>query len=191
MSPFEALVAPPRRIPWLLRPALWLARRLAGREPTPGLLLAHSTKAALGIGIFEALAPKGPRDLERRALATARIVASVVGGCPFCTDMNAATWHVAGLSAAELRGLLLGELVDTLSMREKVAARYARALSLTPVRVDAALARDLREHFIEKERVILAVTIAQVNFWTRLNQGLGVKAVGFFDPSTCVVTASG
>jgi hypothetical protein len=39
--------------------------------------------------------------------------------------------------------------------------------------------------FSPKEVVVLAVAIAQVNFWTRFNQGLEVPAAGFFDESVC------
>jgi hypothetical protein len=31
------------------------------------------------------------------------------------------------------------------------------------------------------------MTIAQVNFWSRFGQGLGVPAAGFFDESACPV----
>lgn len=43
----------------------------------------------------------------------------------------------------------------------------------------------MRAHFSDKEIVVLAFTIAQANFWTRFNQGLGVPASGLFDESVC------
>jgi alkylhydroperoxidase family enzyme len=45
----------------------------------------------------------------------------------------------------------------------------------------------LKEHFSAREIVVLATTIAQVNFWSRFNQGLGVPAAGFFDETACPV----
>jgi len=183
------VVEPPARIPWYLRPALWLARRLTGKEPLPGRLLAHSPKAALTAGLFEAAAPHGPKDLDARVLAVARIVASAVAGCPFCVDMNAATWQRAGLTPGELDALLRVDEVrwSALAPREETAARYARALSATPVRVDDALEAALRAHFTPREVVVLAHAIAQVNYWSRFNQGLGVPAAGFFDESACAL----
>ncbi len=70
-----------------------------------------------------------------------------------------------------------------------LAARYAKALSRTPPVVDDALRAALREHYRPKEIVVLATTIAQVNYWSRFNQGLGIPAAGFFDESVCQVPA--
>ncbi len=182
------LIDPPRRIPLWLRPGLWLTKRITGKDPLPARLLAHAPKLAAGYGVFELLAAHAPKDLDARSLAAARIVASVVGGCPFCIDMNAATWKEAGLSPDELR-LLLDEGADTsgLGAREHLAAVYARALSQTPVVVDDALRASLTSTFSPREIVVLAATVAQVNAWTRFNQGLGVPAAGFFDESACPV----
>ena len=179
------LVTPPKRVAWFLRPALWLAKRLTGKDPLPGRLLAHFPKGALGVGVFEALAASAPRDLDARMLAVARITASVVGGCPFCVDMNAATWKKAGLTPSELSDLFARRASPSLSAREHLAARYAQALSSTPIQLDETLTHALREALSERELVVLATTIAQVNFWTRFNQGLGVPAAGFFDESVC------
>lgn len=181
------VVAPPKRVPFLLRPALWLARRLTGKDPLPGRLLARFPKGAVAAGLFELGAPHAPRDLDARVLAVARVVASAVGGCPFCIDMNAATWREAGLSASELESLLNldRQRWEELAPRERIAARYSEMLSRTPVDLNESQSESLRAHFSEREIVVLAFTIAQVNFWTRFNQGLGVPAAGFFDESAC------
>lgn len=178
-------VTPPRRPAWYLRLALFIARRMTGKDPLPGRILALFPKGALGVGVFEAAAAHAPGDLDARSLAIARIIASVVGGCPFCIDMNAATWQRAGLTASELAALLASQWPATLSAREWAAAEYANALSQTPVIVEPSLVQSLRDVFTEREIVVLAVTIAQVNFWTRFNQGVGVPAAGFFDESVC------
>lgn len=181
------VVAPPERTPWLLRPMLWLVRRITGKDPLPGRLLAWFPKGAVGVGVFEALAAGAPGDLDGRSLASARIVASAVAGCPFCLDMNAATWARAGLTAAELTSLveLRRDEWQALGARPAMAARYAEALSVTPVVVSGALVEGLRATFTPRELVVLATTIAQVNFWSRFNQGLGVPSAGFFDESVC------
>jgi AhpD family alkylhydroperoxidase len=166
---------------------IWIAARITGKDPLPARLLAHFPKGAVGAGALEAAAAGAPGDLDGRSLATARIVASAVAGCPFCVDMNAATWKRAGLSPAELRALV--DLEDAawpaLGAREHAAARYAAALSRTPVEIDDELVADLRARFSPRELVVLASTIAQVNYWSRFNQGLGVPAAGFFDESAC------
>lgn len=181
------VVAPAKRVPLLLRPALWLAKRMTGKDPLPARLLARFPKGAVAAGLFELGAPHAPRDLDARVLAVARVVASAVGGCPFCIDMNAATWREAGLAAEELEALLNVDRQrwEGLAPRERIAARYAEALSRTPVDLDESLVASLRANFSGKEVVVLAFTIAQVNFWTRFNQGLGIPAAGFFDESAC------
>lgn len=183
------VVDPPKRIPLLLRPALYLAEKITGKQALPGRLLAHFPKGALGAGVFEATAA-GASDLSSpdaaRVLAIVRIVASAVAGCPFCVDMNAASWGRAGIRPTELGALLAKDLnAAGLEPRANTAARYAAALSSTPVLLDADLVAKLQQLFTPREIVVLASTIAQVNYWSRFSQGLGVPAAGFFDESAC------
>jgi AhpD family alkylhydroperoxidase len=186
------VIEPPARVPWYLRPMLWVTRLVTGKDPMPARMLAHFPKGAVGAGLFEVLTAHAPGDLEARTLATARIVASAASGCPFCVDMNAATWCDAGLTAEELPLLLTVDEPrwSELGVREQLAARYARALSMTPVELDEGLVAELRRTFTARELVVLATTIAQVNYWTRFNQGLGVPAAGFFDESVCALPAA-
>jgi AhpD family alkylhydroperoxidase len=192
--PSELVVDPPQHIPLLLRPALFLAERLTGKEALPGRLLAHFPKGALGAGVLEATAAGGS-DMSSpdgaRVLAIARIVASTVAGCPFCIDMNAAAWQRVGLTRAELESLLAKDVnAARLDPRSAAAARYAAVLSATPVLLDGDLVASLRTLFTPREIIVLATTIAQVNFWSRFSQGLGVPAAGFFDESACPVPPS-
>lgn len=180
------IIPVPTRVPWYLRPMLWLTRHITGKDPLPARLLTYFPRGAVGAGVFE-LTAAGAGDLDARCLAVARIVASAASGCPFCVDMNAATWERAGLRAEELP-VLFGDdasRYDSLGARETTAARYARALSLTPVALAPELVDQLNERFTPREVVVLATTVAQVNYWTRFNQGLGVPAAGFFDESVC------
>ena len=183
------LVDPPARVPWYLRLGLWWARRAAGKEPLAGRLLAHAPRAALTAGIFELGAAHGPRDLGRRELAVARLVASAVSGCAFCIDMNAAGHRDAGLTRDELATLLGldAEHWSALGEREHAAALYAQSLSSTPVEVSRELQMAVRWRFSDREIVVLATTIAQVNYWARLNNGLGVPSAGFFDERACAL----
>jgi AhpD family alkylhydroperoxidase len=160
---------------------------MTGKDPLPGRLLAWFPKGALGAGLFE-LTAAGDGDLEPRLLAVARIAASLACGCPFCVDMNAATWARAGLKPAEL-GLLLDGAVDLASLgdREALAVAWARSLSATPVREPPELLHALRARFSSRELVVLATTISQVNFWSRFNQALGVPSAGFFDATACAL----
>ena len=190
------VVAPPARISAFLRPALFVAEKIAGKEALPARLLAHFPKGAVGAGLFEATAANGA-DMEKpdgpRVLAVARIAASLAAGCPFCVDMNAATWKRAGLTPEELHALLANDraTVATFDDRARTAARYAEVLSATPVVLDDALVADVRRWFSPREIVILATTIAQVNYWSRFSQGLGIPPAGFFDQEACPAPRAG
>jgi AhpD family alkylhydroperoxidase len=184
--------------PWLtptppplwLRPLVWLAERIAGGPLPPARLLAMSPRQALGAGILELTAASAPRDLDPRSLAAARIIASLTAGCPFCLDMNAATWRRAKLSADDLSALLSADPLrwEALGAREAAAARYAHALSLTPAHVSPALQAELRGLFSPREIVVLATTIAQVNMWSRFGEGLGVPPLGMAAAAQCPVS---
>lgn len=185
------LVAPPDHVPLLLRPALWLAKRMTGKDPLPARLLGWFPKGAFGAGVLEVTAPHGPRDLDSRLLAISRIVASVTAGCPFCLDMNAAGHVGAGLSRAEVDALIARDrdVWSAWAPRERLAAEYAVALSSTPVVLTSALKSELVAAFSAREMVVLAQTIAQVNFWSRFNQGLDVPSAGFWDDAACAMPA--
>ena len=177
-SGVDLTVAPPARIPWFLRPALAIARRLTGKDPLPGRLLAHAPKAALAAGLLEALSAHAPGDLDARTLKLARLSASLVTGCPFCIDMNTAEYEAAGLDADAVAALHAGD--DTpFDARERAAIGLARAMSRTPAHVPAAVRADVAARFTPREVIVLVTVVAQVNYWARLNQALGVPALGF------------
>lgn len=186
VAPSHLLVDPPARPPLALRPALWLAAKLAKKNTIPAQILSRYSKGAIGAAVLELCAPSAS-DLDARSLAIARITASAVAGCPFCIDMNAATWARAGLHRHELDALLsLDEpALRSMGAREHTAARFAIALSKTPIHVEDSLRDALRTHFDDRERVVLADAIALVNFWARFNQAMGVSSAGFFDDSQC------
>ena len=70
--------------------------------------------------------------------------------------------------------------VSSFSQEERFAIEYAQNLTQTPVKMDLEFATKLKQIFNEREIVILATTIAQVNYWTRFSQGVGITPAGFF-----------
>jgi alkylhydroperoxidase family enzyme len=73
------------------------------------------------------------------------------------------------------------DLIDTFSLKEKLALGYAIRISKTPVDVPIDFFEKLKSEFSEREIVILASTAAQVNYWARLLKSLGVPPAGFSD----------
>ena len=72
-------------------------------------------------------------------------------------------------------------LVTKLSTREKLAVRYARLISTTPLQFPPEFIAEITTNFTEREMVVLASTAAQVNYWARLIQALGIPPAGFSD----------
>lgn len=178
----HAFIAPPARIPWYLRIGIWFSERLTGKVLLPARLLAWYPRAALGSGVMEALIAHREGRVDERMLKLVRVQTSFAISCPFCIDMNSAEYPKAGLKPEELEALRGGADVDAVgsfSPGERLALRYCKALSRSPISVPPELVAELKAHFTERELVVLASTAAQVNYWGRLIQGLGVPPAGF------------
>jgi alkylhydroperoxidase family enzyme len=65
-----------------------------------------------------------------------------------------------------------------------MALQYAKLISQTPLKFYPEFVETLKEHFNEREIVILASTAAQVNYWARLIQALGIPPAGFSEPGS-------
>ena len=179
-----AFIAPPKRIPFFLRIGLWITQRVTGKDLLPARLLAWYPKAAVGSGVLEALVAHKDGNLDERILKLVRMQSSFAAACPFCVDMNSFQYEAYQISPEEvqaLQGRTQIEQVGTFSEREKLAIQYAKLLSQTPLQFPRPFIEVLKKHFSEREIVILASTAAQVNYWARLVQALGVPPAGFSD----------
>lgn len=179
-----AAILPPVKIPWFLRLGIWFAEKTTGRIMLPARLLAWYPKTALGAGIMEALVAHQDGMLDARILKLVRVTASFAVACPFCVDMNSFEYQRVGISDFELSVLQEQadvESVPTFTKREKLAVGYARLISSSPLLFPVTFFEELKENFSEREIVILASTAAQVNYWARLIQALGIPPAGFSD----------
>ena len=180
----SAFFAPPNPIPFLIRPGIWLAEKITGKPMLAAQLLTWYPKAAVGSGVLESLVAHHDRDVNERLLKLVRIQASYAAACPFCIDMNSFQAEQDNITHEELLALQ-GEMnlgrVSSFSQRERLAIQYARLISQTPLKFPADFIEELKAEFKEREMVILASTAAQVNYWARLIQALGVPPAGFSD----------
>jgi alkylhydroperoxidase family enzyme len=71
--------------------------------------------------------------------------------------------------------------VASFSEQEKLAIMYTRLVSQTPLKFHPEVVERVKAAFTEREFVILASTAAQVNYWARLIQALGIPPAGFGD----------
>ena len=176
----QAFIEQPKRIPLFLKPGIWVSERITGRIMLPARILAWYPKAAVGSGVLESLVAHQDGKMDKRILKLIRMTASYAAACPFCIDMNSHEHRAAGLTddeADSLRGDY--EQVSTFSEREKLAIAYARAISQTPLKFYPDLVEKVKSEFSEREFVILSATAAQVNYWARLIQALGIPPAGF------------
>ncbi|MBN9105977.1 MAG: hypothetical protein J0I14_13335 [Propionibacteriaceae bacterium] len=174
-----ALIEEPRRINPLLRVAIAVSDRVTGRRMLPARLLAWYPRAAIGAGVLESLVAH--HEPSERLLKLVRITASITANCAFCVDMNGFEYDRVGITDAELRALPAGteDAVATFSAAERLAIDYARRISRSPLVFPEELTTALRAAFTERELVILATTAAQVNYWARVIQALGIPPAGF------------
>jgi AhpD family alkylhydroperoxidase len=174
-----ALIAERGRLNPLVRLGIAVSERVTGRRMEPARLLAWYPRAALGSGILESLVAH--HEPSKRILKLVRVTASLTAACPFCVDMNSFEAAAAGVTEAELAALqrgMEGQLA-TLTPRERAAIAYARAISSTPLVFADDLRVEVSRLFSEREIVILATTAAQVNYWARTIQALGIQPAGF------------
>lgn len=175
-----AFISPPSKIPLLLRLGIWLSEQVTGRLMLPPRILSWYPKAAIGSGVMEALVAHEDGRMDKRMLKLIRMSASHAVACPFCVDMNSYEHRKYGITDEEaeaLRGDV--EQVASFSEREKLAIAYTRLISATPLKFHPDFVEKVKAVFTEREFVILVSTAAQVNFWARLIQGLGIPPAGF------------
>jgi alkylhydroperoxidase family enzyme len=178
----DAFIQPPRSIPFYLKFGIWISKKFTGKDLLPARILAWYPKAAIGSGALEALVAHHDGALDERMLKIVRIQASYAAACSFCIDMNSFQFDLVHITKDELmalQGLISLDEVLSFSTRERLAIGYARLISQTPLHFPLSFIEDLKRHFSEREIVVLASTAAQVNYWARLIQALGIPPAGF------------
>lgn len=179
-----AFIDPPERLPFYLRFGIWLSTRAAGRELLLAKLLAWYPRVAVSSGVLEALIAHHDGRLDARILQLVRLQTSFAVACPFCIDMNAVNRALQSITPAELaalQGRTELEAVPSFTLRERLALGYARLITRTPLAFPLDFIEQVKTNFTEREIVILASTAAQVNYWARLIQALGVPSMGLAD----------
>ena len=177
-----AFINPPARVPFWLRIGISISERITGKIMLPARILAWYPKAALGSGVLESLVAHEDSQMDKRMLKLMRMTSSFAAACPFCIDMNSFGYLECGISDEEAEALRLHadpETVSTFSERERLAIIYSRLISQTPLAFPPDVVDRVKSVFNEREMVILASTAAQVNYWARLIQALGIPPAGF------------
>ncbi len=177
------MITPPKRIPLLLRPVLFLAERIVGRELLPARLLAHSPLIALVSGLTEVGIERAAKRLGVRTAGLVRIQSSYVLNCPFCIDMNVAGYLEAGIGRDEVLALRRGapEEAGSFDANELLLLRYVRDLSAAPLRIEPGLISAMEAAFGADGTLRIAALAVKVNYWARLIQALGIPPLGLME----------
>jgi len=162
---------------WLRRPftALWSVlsemRRPAPAAPAnPRVLPAYAALARY---------QRGASDIDPRLRLLATQLAAERSRCRWCIDKGRHLWREAQLSLDALSALPHYETCAIFSERERVALRFADALTRytesggddTSLQLAAA-----REHFSEPEIAALTAAVAEMHFFNPITGALGVDA---------------
>jgi len=178
----EAFIEPPKKIPLFLKIGIAISKKVTKKDLLVPKLLSWYPKVAISSAILETMVAHGKDDLNKRILKIVRIQASLSVSCPFCIDMNSSEYEGDDITKQELN-CLIGKLniddVLTFTIKEKLAMEYTKLISQTPIKIPKEFMEKLKLSFTEREIVIISSTAAQVNYWARLIQALGVPPAGF------------
>ena len=95
-----------------------------------------------------------------------------------------------GVTEAQLRDLAEFETSDAFSEPQKLALRYATAMTATPVEVSVALVEELKKHLTDAQLVELTSAIAWEQYRARFDHALGIEAEGCSEGAVCPLPAA-
>ncbi len=178
----KAYIEPPKKLPLFIRFGAWISKKVVKKDLMIPKLLAWYPKTAISSGIMESLVAHDDKEINKRILKIIRVQVSVMIACPFCIDMNAFEFDKAGLTIDEINAIRNGDYkFHTFSEKEQLVMEYVNLVTKTPVIIPEEIVTNLHKHFSERGIVIIASTIAQVNYWARLIRSLGIPVAGFGD----------
>lgn len=178
----KAYIEPPKKLPLFIRLGAWISKKVVKKDVMIPKLLAWYPKTAISSGIMESLVAHDDKEINKRILKIIRVQVSVMIACPFCIDMNAFEFDKAGLTIDEVNAIRNGDYkFHSFSEQEQLVMQYVNIVTKTPVIIPEEIVTDLHKHFSERGIVIIASTIAQVNYWARLIRSLGIPVAGFGD----------
>ena len=178
----KAYIEPPKKLPLFIRLGAWISKKIIKKDIMIPKLLAWYPKAAISSGIMESLVAHDDKEIDKRLLKMIGVQVSVMVACPFCIDMNAFEFDKAGLNIDEVNAIRIGDYkFHSFSEKEQLVMEYVNLVTKTPVIIPEEIVNNMQKHFSERGIIIIASTIAQVNYWARLIRSLGIPVAGFSD----------
>lgn len=167
------------KYPIWVRLILLAQKRKYGFPLQPTLLWGRSPRLLMGLQALYSAIDRSRSPIEPALRSMVTVLVSQINHCAFCIDVNSATLQKRGVSTEKIL-----ELKDYLTsthytQKEKVALRYAEAMTRTDLGVDQKLFDELRNHFGEDQIVELTAVVSYQNMSSKFNSALDVPAQGF------------
>jgi len=159
-------------------------RRKIGRVPEPMRITAHQPRLLAALAGME-MAQEAMRTVDPVVKALVGIKTAMLIGCPFLIDIGSAVGRKAGVSEAKLMGLVDFEGSPEFTEVEKLALRYAVAMTATPVEMADDLFDAMQAHFNQRQLVELTSAIAWENYRARFDHAFGCEAEGYSEGAFC------
>lgn len=107
--------------------------------------------------------------IDRQLLELLKLRASQINGCAYCLDMHYKELKALGETDLRISMLAAWEECPLFSEMEKVALKYAEALTQLPQgSLEEDIFNSLEKHFKKVEIALLSLAITQINSWNRL-----------------------
>ncbi|GGM62638.1 transposase [Micromonospora sonchi] len=176
-----------RQVGWLTRLGFRSARRRFGQVPEPFRAAAHHPGIMWTGAIHELAYERAASrlDAELRDLMVHRVATRV--GCSWCVDFGTMLTLKAGFSVERHRELARYQESTAFTELEKLALRYADAMTDLPMTVTDEMVEELRGHLDDAQLVELTYAIALENMRARTNHALGLTAQGYTSGDACPV----
>lgn len=178
----------PRNMGILEWPVNLYARRQFGGEVAPAWIYAHQPRVMIGNGL-QSLLVESSNAVEPRLTMLAGLRAATLVNCEWCIDFGSHLARREGARDDQLRDLSCHRESDAFDPLEKLVLDYATAMTMTPADVDDELFGRMREHFDDRQLVLLTAAIAAENQHARLNHALGIAPQGFSAGQACALPA--
>ena len=121
--------------------------------------------------------------LETSLYELVKLRASQINGCAFCIDMHSKDARKAGETEQRIYALNAWKETPFFTDRERAALTWTETLTrISENGVSDEIYNAVREHFEEREMVILTMAIVVINGWNRL--AIGLRTVpGSYNPN--------
>ncbi|SDH34332.1 carboxymuconolactone decarboxylase family protein [Pseudonocardia oroxyli] len=156
-----------------------LARKRFGLVPEPVAIARHHRGLFWSGLVAELALEKAATRLPARVREIAVYRTATVVGCAWCVDFGTMLQRLEGLDVERLRRIADFATDPTYTDAERLAIRYADAMTATPTTVTDAQVAELEAEFGRAGLLELTQVIAVENQRARANHALGIVDQGF------------